>query len=156
LFFYNVWVPRVEQYLKKTQKVTDICVESVSHSVAFGRRVHLTLMVKKYYSIMSFDSSRPSLFSCTMRVVVRLSDASPTSFFFLSFLFPPINSCLALHIFIPAHQVFFHLFFSPPFLISICFILINFSIFFCFQLHHPLFIFSIRFDIYYFDFFYLR
>jgi hypothetical protein len=106
----------------------------VSHSVAFGRRVHLTLMVKKYYSIMSFDSSRPSLFSCTMRVVVRLSDASPTSFFFLSFLFPHINSCLALHIFIPAHQVFFHLFFSPPFLISICFILINFSIFFLFSI----------------------
>jgi len=95
---------------------------------------------KKCFSIVSFDSSRPSFPSYMMRVVVRPLMRHWHSFFFF-FFFPLISSCLTLHIFMVAHQVIFHLFFSHlSWFLFVLFQLIS-QILFCFQLHSPLIFF---------------
>jgi hypothetical protein len=108
---------------------------------------------KKFDFFASFNWSRPPFPSYVAHVVdgplMRPQDP------FLSFLFPPTNSCITLYIFHISPSNYFSLNFVSY--IFICFIFIYLLILFCFQLHPHLIFLSIRFGHCSFNFlFYLR
>jgi len=108
---------------------------------------------KKYFSIVSFDSSLPSLPSCMMWVVVRpLICHWHSFFFFLSFSsYKFMSDPPHFHV---SPSSYFSFVFFPLFLISICFISINFSNFVLFPIAFSFNLFPIKFGLHSFNFFF--
>ena len=103
--------------------------------VVLEQRVWLYTIVKKL--ILPHHSICLNLFFLLVRRMYSLDlrCIADILFFFFSFflsLFPPRNPSMALYIFISALQIIFLLILSLIFFISICFVLIPFTIFLLF------------------------